>query len=372
MSKLQDQILEIENEEIKIKKAFPFKRKLQSILEIISYTSFIMAILSVVGITYVIFWLIFPKYEETGLFVLWVYIGLIFIGFLQQHLDEFISYFAYRNFKTEKKNFQKHVGILEDLFYKKRILLRQMEGIESNESKSESTSDASGGVLDSTPSKFKTINTSATIAKSDNKLGNIFDNGKEKTIELSLIETDKQSKKEDIKLIKEEKLISELFINDKSTEPHSDNEERRAPKKIDFLKLNETRHHTGSLGEIYALEWEKRRLEKIGFSNHVKKVVHMSKIDDSVGYDILSFCDDGSPKYIEVKTTTESYNSPFYLTETEISALDRLNNFFIYRIYDFNLDTGSGSIFVINCDIDMEKYYTMQPITYRVSPKKLK
>lgn len=175
------------------------------------------------------------------------------------------------------------------------------------------------------------------------------------------------SKKNDV--IEEEKLISELFENKQQVSITAKEHHEKLPVKIDYLKLQETRQNTGLLGELYAMEWEKKRLEKTGKKLHLDKLIHVSKTDDSLGYDIISYCEDGSPKYIEVKTTTETYNCPFYLTETEILAIGKLHNYFIYRIYNFNIEAGTGKIFTIDCNIDIEKYYKVQPVSYRVSPK---
>jgi Domain of unknown function (DUF3883) len=171
-------------------------------------------------------------------------------------------------------------------------------------------------------------------------------------------------------LYEEQKTISELFKDKVESTPKPANQNvERIPVKIDYVKLNETRLTTGKLGELFALEWEIKRLEREGLKMYCDKVVHVSLTDDSLGYDIKSFEADGSFKYIEVKTTTDAYNAPFYLSETEITAMDNLNNYFIYRIYNFSIEAKRGTIFTINCDNDIEKYYRVQPVSYRISPK---
>lgn len=166
----------------------------------------------------------------------------------------------------------------------------------------------------------------------------------------------------------EQKSIAELFENIQPKSNLLKDKFENPATKIDYLKLQERRQTIGLLGELFALEWEKNRLDK-GLKKFAGNVSHVSQNNDSVGYDILSFCEDGSPKYIEVKTTTDNYNSSFYLTETEIMAMKKLDNYFIYRIYNFNVETKRGTIFIIDCNVDINKYYKVEAVSYRVSPK---
>ena len=95
----------------------------------------------------------------------------------------------------------------------------------------------------------------------------------------------------------------------------------------------------------------------------------MSISDDSFGYDIKSFNEDGSPRYIEVKTTTDDHKSPFYITENEITAMENLENYFIYRVYNFDVSANIGNVLPIDCDTELEKYFEISPVSYRISPK---
>lgn len=49
----------------------------------------------------------------------------------------------------------------------------------------------------------------------------------------------------------------------------------------------------------------------------MQNVQHLSRLQgDGLGYDIYSINDDGSPRYIEVKTTSDDFNQPFFMSET--------------------------------------------------------
>lgn len=186
----------------------------------------------------------------------------------------------------------------------------------------------------------------------------------------SIVKKEDEVSEIDINSTNIEKEISELFTSSTRQSVNIDKEKlQKDPVKIDYLDLNAKRQTTGSLGEKFALEWERMRLEREGLKIYADKLLHKSVTDDSLGYDILSFSHDGTPRYIEVKTTTDHYSSPFYLTETEIASMNKLNNYFIYRIYNFNLATGTGTLFTIDCDTEIDKYFEMKPISFRVSPK---
>ena len=51
----------------------------------------------------------------------------------------------------------------------------------------------------------------------------------------------------------------------------------------------------------------------------------------------MSFEDDGSKKYIEVKTTTGGINNVFYISENEVEFSEAFkDNYYLYRLYNFN------------------------------------
>ena len=189
-------------------------------------------------------------------------------------------------------------------------------------------------------------------------------------------EIEKPIIKADLSVIKDNAInttetpIEHLFTTNVESEANVPREKQnRQPVKVDFVKLNEKKYDIGTLGELFALEWEKERLERNRMKVGSNDVVHVSLTDDSIGYDIKSLSEDGSSRFIEVKTTTDSHKAPFYLSETEMAAMDNLKNYFIYRVYWFNIETGNGEIYVIDCDNEIDKYYKVQPASYRVSPK---
>lgn len=141
-------------------------------------------------------------------------------------------------------------------------------------------------------------------------------------------------------------------------------------RKVDFHALNLEKSELGSLGEYFALEWERRRLIDLEVSFQVsEEVIHVSnKYGDGAGYDILSRDENYEPFFIEVKTTTRGLEHPFYMSENEKLFLELNDNVKIYRVYNYNKDENTGEVEIIE-KIDFINNYKLDPITYKVSLK---
>lgn len=101
------------------------------------------------------------------------------------------------------------------------------------------------------------------------------------------------------------------------------------------------------MGEQIVLNYEKNRLKD--YPDLAKKVEHVSQTKgDGLGYDILSFDAHGNQIYIEVKTTTQGKETPFYISDNELKfASQHLDNYFLYRVYNFGdlVDTNDVEFF---------------------------
>lgn len=109
----------------------------------------------------------------------------------------------------------------------------------------------------------------------------------------------------------------------------------RTARKIDnWEEINRKRKITGTKGEEIALAIEQEYFESIGRKDLADRVRHVSVEDgDGLGYDILSFFDNGKEKYIEVKSTTVSIGSPFNISKNELEFLrEHMDNSFVCRV----------------------------------------
>ncbi|MGQ7373704.1 DUF3883 domain-containing protein [Streptococcus suis] len=144
-----------------------------------------------------------------------------------------------------------------------------------------------------------------------------------------------------------------------------------SPKKIDWQGLNGRRTELGRLGEEFIIRFETNRVLKFA-EQDADKIIHLSEEQgDGAGYDIISINEDGSDRYIEVKTTKGSLDTPFYMSENEKTFFEIHKNegdLFIYRVYNFDEVTKTGKVEIISADRLLEDY-KFDPISYKVIRK---
>lgn len=135
-----------------------------------------------------------------------------------------------------------------------------------------------------------------------------------------------------------------------------------SPQKIEWDAINYKKTETGRQGEEFVIRFETNR------------IIHLSEEQgDGAGFDILSINEDGSDRYIEVKTTKGSENTPFYLSENErafLEAYKDMNCAFIYRVFNFDPDSFNkkGEVKIISA-IELFNEYELDPVSYRVVKK---
>jgi hypothetical protein len=133
-------------------------------------------------------------------------------------------------------------------------------------------------------------------------------------------------------------------------------------KFINHEQNDREKKRIGDLGEILVLEYEKARLKELNIN---KVPIHESKCNgDGLGYDILSYNDSGENIFIEVKTTKNSADQPFYITQNELEC-SKINDshYYLYRLYDYNDRKDEAEFFIHTgnlCDL------CINPVQYRV------
>ncbi len=141
----------------------------------------------------------------------------------------------------------------------------------------------------------------------------------------------------------------------------------RTPRKIDWDSINKTKKITGLKGEEIVLEMEKSYLNSIGRQDLSENVKHVSKdIGDGLGYDILSYFEDGQEKYIEVKSSNRANNNSFYISQNELEFMKNYKyNSVIYRIFNINENEEMPTLRVHRAD-DILGYKKIIPTQYLV------
>jgi len=120
-------------------------------------------------------------------------------------------------------------------------------------------------------------------------------------------------------------------------EKQKQNQRKFQAVKINYLEKEQNNRTLGTAGEQYIIDYEKWRLEHAGRRDLIRLIEWTAKErGDGAGYDILSKNVDGSDRYIEVKTTKLSKETPIYVTYTEIEfAATYSLQFYLYRVFNF-------------------------------------
>ena len=150
----------------------------------------------------------------------------------------------------------------------------------------------------------------------------------------------------------------------------SPEESYRTPKQIDWEKLSKGRMATGLIGEEAVVAIEQEYLRSIHKNELANKIRHVSKEKgDGSGYDILSFFPDGKLKYIEVKSTTISIETPFYISRNEYGFLTQHpKDVYIYRVL-LNREKTKVIALQVILSSDLLETKDLDPIQYEVRSK---
>lgn len=132
------------------------------------------------------------------------------------------------------------------------------------------------------------------------------------------------------------------------TKPVGDSTSKFRTRKVRYQSCDQSRA-LGLAGEMMVLERERADLTKAGRKDLADRIEHVSLAKgDGAGFDILSFYPNETPKYIEVKTTTGSKHTSFFISPNEI-AFSEINSdrFELYRVFDYNAIDGSAQFYRI-------------------------
>ncbi|WP_449429063.1 DUF3883 domain-containing protein [Rhodanobacter umsongensis] len=136
---------------------------------------------------------------------------------------------------------------------------------------------------------------------------------------------------------------------------------RFSPIRRDYLAREARNRSLGRAGELFVLDLESRRLHAEGKKALSERIEHVAATQgDGLGYDILSFENDGRERLIEVKTTAFGELTPFYVSRNEIvrSNVDA-DKYRLYRLFDFR---EKPRVFQLSGSIN--SHCTLDPVTY--------
>jgi hypothetical protein len=133
-----------------------------------------------------------------------------------------------------------------------------------------------------------------------------------------------------------------------------------------YLELEARNSSLGLAGEEFVLTFEHERLWRAGQRKLAERIDHVAQSrGDHLGYDVLSFEDDGRDRLIEVKTTQFGEVTPFFASRNEVTiSRTRQEEYHLYRLFNFGPSPGlymlSGSL---------AETCLLEPTTFTAIPK---
>ncbi len=134
---------------------------------------------------------------------------------------------------------------------------------------------------------------------------------------------------------------------------------------FDYGLLQEESRRRGECGEQLVVSYEQTSLMRSGRPDLAERVRWAAMEDgDGLGYDVLSYDQEGRVRYIEVKATAYGRETPFYISFAELEfARHHLDSYALYRVFDV---LGSPEFYVLQGNVaDM---LTLMPVTYKAWP----
>ena len=179
--------------------------------------------------------------------------------------------------------------------------------------------------------------------------------------ELALASVKLQAVKPDIFTF--EKVISDAPKRQWKVSEAIPTDQYRAVKR-DYIEQEAHNRSLGLAGEEFVVQFEHWRLIEQKQQRLADRVEHVASTKgDGLGYDVLSFEANGKERFIEVKTTSFGKDTPFFVSQRELSlSKDATPQFHLYRLFDFRR---SPRLFDLPGALDI--HCQLDPLTYRAS-----
>lgn len=106
---------------------------------------------------------------------------------------------------------------------------------------------------------------------------------------------------------------------------------------VNYLEREARNQALGDAGEQFVVNFERARLLQAGRDNLADQIERVSVTQGpAAGFDILSFEESGSDRYIEAKTTKYGKETPFFVTRNELQFSDHeRDRYHLYRVFQF-------------------------------------
>jgi hypothetical protein len=109
---------------------------------------------------------------------------------------------------------------------------------------------------------------------------------------------------------------------------------------VNYLEREAHNRSLGAAGELFVLNYKRARLIAGRMDRLAARIEHTSrKQGDGAGFDILSFEESGTERFIEVKTTKYGRETPFFVSRNEVAVSESLApRYHLYRLFGFRVE----------------------------------
>lgn len=138
---------------------------------------------------------------------------------------------------------------------------------------------------------------------------------------------------------------------------------------VDYIEQAKEFKRRGDLGEQFIFQQEREKVKKYKLPSS-KKVTWVSRDKgDGLGFDILSYDENGNEMYIEVKTTIGDEKTSFFISANELEKSKLYaDKYYLYRVYNFDMKSAQGQYSIRKGSLED---LCLVPQTYKVEFKGL-
>ncbi|GED22900.1 DUF3883 domain-containing protein [Halomonas halmophila] len=160
--------------------------------------------------------------------------------------------------------------------------------------------------------------------------------------------------------------FNNIIVEPPNTSPQVQESPGSYIAKRDYLAREARNRDLGHAGECFVMAYERQRLMALGENKLAGAVEHVAATQgDGAGFDIRSFSDDGSERWIEVKTTAFAMESAFFISPNELRcSRDHAAQYHLYRLFNFRKQP---RMFCLTGDLNKKLW--LEPDSYRAGVK---
>lgn len=139
--------------------------------------------------------------------------------------------------------------------------------------------------------------------------------------------------------------------SDRKTQAVSEQKAIYNPGGVNYLEREARNQTLGEAGEQFVINFERARLVYAGKESLAERIEQVSAtLGPTAGFDVKSFEENGTDRFIEAKTTKYGKYAPFFVTPNELRfSKENAASYYLYRLYKFG---ESPRMFTLNGHVE--------------------